>query len=482
MVVKSPSTAQILPHKQNNQSQRVDYFCPLFFAYTYDLLGRLICENGKHYEYDVAGNRTQAIVDIDTTVCYTYNSDGELISETSNNGSVSETTTYTYDANGNLTTKTKGINTTNYAYDVWGNMVSAGDATYTYRADGIRISKTHQYLTNQFTVVGGNVWKDFFGTYTRGIELISNGRQIYLYNIRGDVIQLLKFDGSIYTTYDYDAYGNEYERDNNDGNYFRYCGEYYDTETGFIYLRARYYDPMVGRFTSVDPIKDGLNWYAYCEGNPVIFKDNNGLFPIVALFIAAVVTSIAHSSYEFYKDSLMSQNYEHNFTLDENPETTTKNRIINGQALSDYADFRYGLFDNGFNTCEVIAIHNAKKCLGMESTLSQTIYDVQKCDGMWLLGLFGTYPGKTNNILNYYGIRYTNIESVDGMSEKGMYIISYWDKNDKDVFWGIHTIAVEYDGGLYHAYNLFGTSPNKNPIDLDDIRDYYINGFYIPKD
>ncbi len=157
-------------------------------------------------------------------------------------------------------------------------MVSAGDATYTYRADGIRISKTHQYLNNQFTVVGGNVWKDFFGTYTRGIELISNGRQIYLYNIRGDVIQLLEFDGSIYTTYDYDAYGNEYERDNNDGNYFRYCGEYYDTETGFIYLRARYYDPMVGRFTSVDPIKDGLNWYAYCAGNPVMFVDSNGLW------------------------------------------------------------------------------------------------------------------------------------------------------------------------------------------------------------
>ena len=173
-------------------------------------------------------------------------------------------------------------------------MVSAGDATYTYRADGIRISKTHQYLTNQFTVVGGNVWKDFFGTYTRGIELISNGRQIYLYNIRGDVIQLLKFDGSIYTTYDYDAYGNEYERDNNDGNYFRYCGEYYDTETGFIYLRARYYDPMVGRFTSVDPIKSGLNWYSYCYNNPVIFVDRDGRSATL-IFLGIVLAHAATS-------------------------------------------------------------------------------------------------------------------------------------------------------------------------------------------
>lgn len=95
--------------------------------------------------------------------------------------------------------------------------------------------------------------------------------------MRGDVIQLLGFDGEVDKTYDYDAYGNEYERDNNDGNYFRYCGEYYDTETGFIYLRARYYDPMVGRFTSVDPAKDGLNWYSYCYNNPVKYVDPTGL-------------------------------------------------------------------------------------------------------------------------------------------------------------------------------------------------------------
>ena len=119
---------------------------------------------------------------------------------------------------------------------------------------------------------------EFFSTYTRGIELISNGTQLYLYNVRGDVIQLLGFDGDVDKTYDYDAYGNEYARDLGDSNPFRYCGEYYDTETGFIYLRARYYNPLVGRFTSVDPAKDGLNWYAYCAGNPVMFVDSNGLW------------------------------------------------------------------------------------------------------------------------------------------------------------------------------------------------------------
>ena len=58
----------------------------------------------------------------------------------------------------------------------------------------------------------------------------------------------------------------------------RYCGEYYDAETGLIYLRARYYDPSIGRFISEDPIKDGINWYVYCSNNPIKFVDPSGLY------------------------------------------------------------------------------------------------------------------------------------------------------------------------------------------------------------
>ena len=57
----------------------------------------------------------------------------------------------------------------------------------------------------------------------------------------------------------------------------RYCGEYHDAETGFICLRARYYDPTIGRFINEDPIRDGLNWYAYCNNDPVNFVDSSGL-------------------------------------------------------------------------------------------------------------------------------------------------------------------------------------------------------------
>ena len=65
-------------------------------------------------------------------------------------------------------------------------------------------------------------------------------------------------------------------------NPIKYAGEYYDDELGMYYLRARYYDPMVGRFISRD-IKEGdispldMNRYVYCRNNPVKYVDTSGL-------------------------------------------------------------------------------------------------------------------------------------------------------------------------------------------------------------
>ena len=67
-----------------------------------------------------------------------------------------------------------------------------------------------------------------------------------------------------------------------DPNPFGYCGEYFDQETGFIYLRNRYYNPTIGRFTQEDPIRDGSNWYAYCANNPTSFVDPLGLKYLIA--------------------------------------------------------------------------------------------------------------------------------------------------------------------------------------------------------
>lgn len=76
-------------------------------------------------------------------------------------------------------------------------------------------------------------------------------------------------------TYEYDSFGNEVNPDSKDDNPFRYCGEYYDKETGEVYLRARYYQPAEGRFltrntyTGEDDEPLSLHLYTYCENDGV---------------------------------------------------------------------------------------------------------------------------------------------------------------------------------------------------------------------
>ena len=125
------------------------------------------------------------------------------------------------------------------------------------------------------------------GKYIRGINLIysqnnAGTKKFYLFNGHGDVVQLTGSDGNVTKSYDYDAYGNEKNPDAADANPFRYCGEYFDKETGTYYLRARYYAPGIGRFISEDSYwgKDNdplsLNLYTYCENEPINRIDPSG--------------------------------------------------------------------------------------------------------------------------------------------------------------------------------------------------------------
>ena len=94
----------------------------------------------------------------------------------------------------------------------------------------------------------------------------------------GNITSLTDSSGTVVKSYTYDAFGVEESIDSSDTNPFRYCGEYYDSEIEQIYLRARYYDPSLGRFTQSDPARDGVNWYVYCSNNPLAFIDPLGLF------------------------------------------------------------------------------------------------------------------------------------------------------------------------------------------------------------
>ena len=167
------------------------------------------------------------------------------------------------------------------------------EADYFYNSDGLRISKKVNGNTTNHVWDGDQMVLETDGAgnvtnkYIRGINLIYSedsgaNRRYFLYNGHGDTVQLTSATGSSIKTYDYDAFGNEKNPDPNDTNMFRYCGEYFDKETGTIYLRARYYDPTIGRFITEDSYwgKDNdplsLNLYTYCYSNPINRFDPSG--------------------------------------------------------------------------------------------------------------------------------------------------------------------------------------------------------------
>ena len=166
----------------------------------------------------------------------------------------------------------------------------SGRVRYQYNAEGIRTSKSINNQKTEFLLDGVNVIGEVSNgsgvtTYLRGVTgLISqkkpdNSKLYYMTNGHGDVTALVNSAGAITKSYTYDAFGVEQNIDPADTNPFRYCGEYFDKETNSIYLRARYYNPGVGRFTQQDPaMADGYNWYVYCSGNPIKFKDPTGCF------------------------------------------------------------------------------------------------------------------------------------------------------------------------------------------------------------
>ena len=73
--------------------------------------------------------------------------------------------------------------------------------------------------------------------------------------------------GTQTNAYEYNSFGEITEMSETYENPFRYCGEYYDSETGWVYLRNRYYNPETGRFINEDPARDGSNWYVYANNN-----------------------------------------------------------------------------------------------------------------------------------------------------------------------------------------------------------------------
>ncbi len=261
--------------------------------YTYDLLGRLAAETTPEgttsFTYDARGNRLTSTAG-EVTTTYGYDLNNRMLTSAANG----VTTTYTYDDNGNTLSAQEGTAAAKqYSYNAANQLTGYTDpaesitAAYTYQPDGLRKSKTIDGATTDFVWDGQQLALEETGSastvYIRGLQLIAqtggtaaSDALYYLHDGHGSVTRLTNSAGTITGNYQYDAFGNQ-ENSADDSNPFRYCGEYFDSEMGSYYLRARNYTPALGRFTQEDPIKDGDNWYVYCGNNLVSNVDPMGL-------------------------------------------------------------------------------------------------------------------------------------------------------------------------------------------------------------
>jgi len=127
--------------------------------------------------------------------------------------------------------------------------------------------------------------RNFTATFHRGLggELIStrkNGNTFtFLHDGLDNAIGLIDSLGNMVADYRFDAWGNQLQSGSNHTvhNPFRWNGEYYDSHTGFVYLRARFLDTTTGRFITEDPIRADFNWYVFGLNDPINRIDPSGL-------------------------------------------------------------------------------------------------------------------------------------------------------------------------------------------------------------
>ena len=274
------------------------------FTYAYDLGGNLL-ENKKYY-------LVNGVEELRGTDTYTYSS-GWKDQLTSFNGKA-----ITYDAMGNPLSY-MGMNLTWEKGRQLKTLKKSGTLSqYVYDNDGRRIQKTVGDKVIRFYLDGdkiiaqkeeGGERMDFLYDEKGTPFAFEYQGKMYFYqtSLQGDIIGIVDSEGSQVVVYRYDAWGEVLVSSDASGfglsqiNPLRYRGYYYDQETGLYYLQTRYYDPKVRRFLNADDAsvltKDPeqlmeKNLYAYCDDNPVMYRDDTGMFDIVSGIFGAV-TNVA---------------------------------------------------------------------------------------------------------------------------------------------------------------------------------------------
>jgi RHS repeat-associated protein len=318
-------------------------------TYAYDALSRLTSVSygdgeSQAYSFDSMGNRTSKTDSGGTGsgATYTFDAANRLTSVTPTGGA---TAAVTFDADGNTLTDASGRS---YTWDSENRMTSCtynGDTTtYTYGYDGLRRSSTKDSVTTNYVYDGTNLVAEMrpnaSGTLVivtsyllgaQGIEAkIDETAQTEAYYKIDPTTGIRLFDANnnlivayrgVTSWYVYDGHGNVVGTVNGVTGAFAanptldvygvprasgtsatkqgYCGSvgHVTDDTGLVYMRARYYDPSVGRFVSEDPSANGNNWYVYASDNPVNMADSDGKIPYLLEVLGILIITLAAISF-----------------------------------------------------------------------------------------------------------------------------------------------------------------------------------------
>ena len=262
----------------------------LDISYAYDVRGQLLEErrNGASvcYAYDKAENRIRK-TDAQGEIRYLYNAKNQLITEES----PADRNQFSYDRQGGIIEEKNLAGIRLFSYNNRHQQTRVETETGNvqenrYDAEGLRFELLENGRRTSFVYHDGELLheegREEQGTSYHlgaGMEAFRRGQELSYYHRDEQLSTVFVTDGQgeIRNSYQYDAFGIPLETTEQLNNRIRYTGQQYDDVTGQYYLRARYYNPVAGRFMQEDVYQgDGLNLYAYCGNNPVVYDDPSG--------------------------------------------------------------------------------------------------------------------------------------------------------------------------------------------------------------